>query len=114
VSPDATEVTLGEVARGLSRVETEMHAGFKALREELKTLSFVDSAVYSADKVAYHDRVARLEADLEDERTLRREADAVAQQRAWQSRWSIILAVIGMPISILGAVVAALVVAALK
>lgn len=114
MSPDATEVTLGEVARGLGRVEREMHEGFAAMRREISTLSFVPAAVYAADMMAYRDRVDRLEVDLNEESGTRRDAEHVAQQRAWQSRWSIILALVGMPISIIGAVVAALVIATVK
>ena len=38
---ESTEVTLGEVARGLSRVEREMQEGFAAIRREIAGLSFV-------------------------------------------------------------------------
>jgi hypothetical protein len=111
---DPTEVTLGEVARGLGRVEREMQAGFQAIKDEIKSLSFVPAAVYSADKVAQHDRMERLELDLEEEKVLRRDAEAISNQRAFQSRWSIILALVAMPISVIGSVLAALIVAWLK
>lgn len=111
---DSTEVTLGEVARGLGRVEREMHLGFSAIRAEIGKLSFVPAQVYAADMVAYRDRMERIEENAAREAELRHEAEAVASQRAFQSRWSVVLALIGMPISIIGAVIAALVIAALK
>jgi hypothetical protein len=114
MTQDSTEVTLGEVARGLGRVEREIEVGFQAIRQEIKSLSFVPAAVYSADKVAQHDRIGRLEEDLEEEKVLRRDAEALSSQRAWQSRWSLLLALFGMPISVVGAVAAALIVAWLK
>lgn len=91
-----------------------MREGFAAIRNEIKSLSFVPAAVYSADKLAHNDRFDRLTQDFESEREARREAEALATQRAWQARWSIVLALLGMPISIFGAVVAALIIAALK
>lgn len=109
-----TEVTLGEVARGLSRVEREMQVGFAAIRAEIQGLSFVPAAVYAADMLAHRERLDRIEREAAEETEIRREAEATAQQRAWQARWSIILAVVAMPISVLGSVVAALLIAALK
>jgi hypothetical protein len=106
-----SEVTLGEVARGLNRVEREMHEGFAAIRREIGHLSFVPAAVYSADMVAYRERMERVEAGLAEEISLRREDAQTSSQRAWQSRWGIALALIAMPISIVGAVIAALIVA---
>lgn len=103
MTADPTEVTLGEVGRGLDRVEREMRDGIAAIRAEIKALAFVPAAVYAADQVGNRERIERLE-----------EADKDARQRAWQSRWSIVLALIAMPISIVGAVIAALVIAALK
>lgn len=97
------EVSTGELSRGLARLEREMQAGFAQLRGQLGELNYVQPAVYAADQAATRDRLERLEAAAE-----------VAQQRAWQSRWSINLALFGMPLSIVGAVVAALVVAALR
>lgn len=111
---ESTEVTLGEVARGVSRVEREMHEGFAAIRREIAGLSFVPAQVYAADMLAYRERVVRVEEDLDEERKIRREAEQVQQQRGWQAKWSIVLALIAMPISILGSVVAGLVIAALK
>lgn len=110
----STEVTLGEVSRGLSRVEREMHLGFQAIRAEIGKLSFVPSQVYAADMMAYRDRLERTEIALRDEVEVRRETDTANAQRAWQSRWGVTLALIGMPISIIGSVVAGLVIAALK
>lgn len=114
MSSDPAEVTLGEVARGLSRVEREMLAGFTALRQEIAGLAFVPAAVYAADQVAHRERVTRVEQDIADEATARQQAESVAQQRAWQARWSIILAIACMPVSVAGSVIAALVIAALK
>ena len=109
-SPDPREVTLGEVARGLSRVEREMQVGIAAIRQEIAALAFVPAAVYAADMSAHRERVTRLERDLAEESAVRQNTEAVSQQRAWQAKWSIILAFVGMPISVVGA----LVIAALK
>jgi hypothetical protein len=111
---DGTEVTLGEVSRGLFRVEREMHAGFTAIRQEIGKLSFVPAQVYAADTMAYRDRVERIEATLRGEAELRREAETAAAQRTWQARLSMMLALVGMPLSIIGSVVAGLVISALK
>jgi hypothetical protein len=111
---DGTEVTLGEVSRGLSRVEREMHAGFAAMRAEIGMLSFVPSQVYAADMMAYRDRLERAEVAIRSESELRRETETGASQRAWQGRIGILLALVGMPLSIIGSVVAGLVIAALK
>jgi hypothetical protein len=110
VSPDPADVTIGELARGLSRVEREVQAGFAAIRQEISGLSFVPAQVYAADTSAWRDRVQRLERDLSAEAAVRRETEATAQQRAWQAKWSIMIALFGMPISIIGA----LIIAALK
>lgn len=109
-APESTEVTLGEVHRGLTRVEQEMHLGFEAVRQQIRTLSFVPSGVYAADVLAYRDRLDRIETALAAEVTWRRDTEAVSVQRAWQSRLSIVLAMV----SVLGAIVAPLIVAALK
>ena len=111
---ESTEVTLGEVSRGLSRVEREMQAGFSTMRAEISRLSFVPAQVYASDSAAYRDRMDRVEAALRDEGQLRHEAESLADQRAWQSRLSIMLALVGMPLSIVGSVVAGLVIAAFK
>lgn len=97
------EVSTGELSRGLARVEQEMKDGFSQLRAELAAMTYVQPAVYAADQAATRDRLVRLE-----------EAEKVAQQRAWQSRWSIIIALVGMPISIIGAVIAAMLITGLK
>lgn len=112
--PEGTEVTLGEVSRGLARVERQMHDGFAAIRAEIGKLSFVPAQVYAADSLAYRDRMERIEGALRDEAEARREAEALAGQRAWQSRLSMGLALIGLPLSIIGSVAAGLVIAALK
>lgn len=109
-APDPGDVTLGEVARGLSRVEREM----QAIRREISQLSFVPAQVYAADSLAYRDRIERVEHALAAEVEARREVETVSAQRSWQSRWSITIALIGMPLSILGSIVAGLVLAALK
>jgi hypothetical protein len=53
----------------------------------LAGLSFVPPAVYAADMTANRERVARVEQDLAAETAVRRDAEAVGQQRAWQSKW---------------------------
>ena len=111
---DANEPTLGEVSRGLGRVEREMREGFTAIRTEIGKLGFVPAQVYASDQAAARDRLVRIEESLREEADLRREAETSAAQRAWQSRWSVTLAMIGMPISIIGAVIAALVTASFK
>lgn len=101
------DVTLGEVARRVDRVETEMKAGFKAVQEQIAALSFVPSAVYAADRAADLERHRRLEADLREETRERRDAEKTAAQRGWQTRLSLALAVIGPPLSALGAFIVA-------
>lgn len=111
---ESTEVTLGEVSRGLSRVEREMHMGFAAIRVEIGKLSFVPSQVYAADSLAYRDRMERVEASLRQETEHRLKAESEAAQRAWQSRLGIALALIGFPLSIVGAVITGLIMTHVK
>ncbi|WP_328465550.1 hypothetical protein OHA21_43880 [Actinoplanes sp. NBC_00393] len=111
---DPSDVTTGELSRGLSRVEREMREGFSAIRKEISGLSFVPAAVYAADMLAYRDKIQRLEGDLDEERQERREDQKIAQQRSWQASWSIRLAIISMPLSLAVSVAAGLLIAALK
>lgn len=104
---DPIDVTTGELSRGLSRVEREMQAGFTAIRDEIRGLTFVPTAVYAADKLAAAERVTRLEADLAEERRERQADEKVAQQRAWQAGLAVKLAIAGIPISALTALVTA-------
>ncbi|MFI6760596.1 hypothetical protein ACIBF5_15820 [Micromonospora sp. NPDC050417] len=106
---DADPVTLGELGRRVDRVDVEMRNGFQQLREELRGLTFVPAAVYAADRSGDHERMRRLEGDLKEEITAREEAEKVAGQRAWQSRLSLTLAIVGLPISIVGSIVVAII-----
>lgn len=108
------EVTIGELDRRVDRLERAMEAGFQGLREEIQRLSFVSAAVYAADRSADQERIRRLEADLTEERDARTGAEQAVQQRAWQSRWSLIVALIGLPLSVIGSVLAALLLTYLK
>lgn len=110
MSTDGRDVTLGEVVRRVDRLDREMMAGFASMREELRGLAFVPAAVYSADRVADDLRFRRLEDDLVAERAGREEAERVADQRAWQARLSVVMAFVGLPLSVIGSIVVALVV----
>jgi hypothetical protein len=94
--PDPGDVTTGELSRGLSRVEREMQAGFTAIRDEIRALAFVPAAVYASEMTAVRERVKRVE-----------EAGETADQRAWQARLAITLAVVSMLLSIVGGLVLA-------
>lgn len=103
--PDQSDVTIGELSRGLSRVERQVQDGFAAIRQEIAGLGFVPTAVYAADMAALRDRQLRVELGLADEIAQRHTAEATTQQRAWQAKWSIILAVASVPLSVIGALI---------
>lgn len=103
-------ITLGEVGRRVDRLDSEMRAGFQKVAEQIAGLSFVPAAVYAADRSAEAERARRVEADLREEIRARESAEQTSGQRAWQARLSLILALVGLPLSVIGSVVAALVV----
>lgn len=107
---EPTDITLGEVARRVDRLDQEMRAGFKAVQEEIAKLAFVPAAVYAADRAADVERIRRLEDDLKEEVGAREETERTAAQRTWQARLSLVMALIGLPLSVLGSVIVALVV----
>lgn len=113
MSPPESEVTLGELGRRVDRLDTEMQAGFRSMREEIQRLAFVPAAVYAADRSGDHERLRRLEQDLSEETEARRTAEQAATQRAWQARWSLILAAIGVPFGVVASVLAGIIVARL-
>lgn len=96
MSPDPGDVTTGELSRGLSRVEREMQAGFSAVREEIRALAFVPAAVYTSEMAANRDRIKRLE-----------EGEEAADQRAWQARLALGVALTSMLLSIIGGLILA-------
>lgn len=87
-----------------------MHVGFQSMRDEIQRLAFVPAAVPAADRSGDTDRIRR----LKDETKEREGGMAVADQRAWQARMSLILALIGLPLSIIGSVVVALILTHMK
>lgn len=107
----APDVTLGEVARRVDRVETEMRTGFREVKEEIARLSFVPAAVYAADRSADAHRLTRLEDDLEAEKQARQSAEQSAAHRGWQARLSLGVAMMGIVLSPAAAFLAAKVVA---
>lgn len=105
-SPDPSDViSTGELSRSLGRVEGEMKAGFTAIRDEIRALAFVPVGVYASDAARQRERVERLEQDLTEERRERQAAQLVGDQRAWQARLAVTLAVAGVPLSIITALV---------
>lgn len=110
---ESQDVTLGELARRVDRLDSAMVAGFATMQAELRGLAFVPAAVYSADRVTDDLRVSRLESDLLAERVGREEAERIAAQRAWQARLSMVMAFVGLPLSVIGSIVVALVVSQL-
>lgn len=95
---ESMDVNLGEVVRRQDRMETRMDAGFQALGDKVERLTsgFVPAAVYAADRSADQERIRRVEGDL-----------AQAEQRGHQARWSLILAGLGLPLSVAASVLAA-------
>lgn len=104
---ESMDVNLGEVTRRVDRLETRMDAGFQALSDKMERLAFVPAAVYAADRAADQESVRRLEADLRQEAQERKVAQEKADQRAHQVRWSLILAGLGVPLSVVAGVVTA-------
>ncbi|SCG38281.1 hypothetical protein [Micromonospora zamorensis] len=105
---ESMDVNLGEVTRRLDRTDeevrglgTEMRAGFQSLGDKMERLAFVPAAVYAADRAADTERVRRLEADLHQEVREREEA----QKTSGSNRWSLLLAGLGIPASVLAGVV---------
>ena len=108
------DMTLGELARRVDRIDSEVRDGFAGVREEIRSLAFVHPAVYAADRQADGQRFARIERDLTEEKNAREDAERMAAARAWQARFSLVMALLGLPISVIGSVVVALVVAQIK
>lgn len=111
---ESMDVNLGEVTRRLDRTDeevrglgNEMRAGFQALSDKMERLAFVPAAVYAADRAADQESVRRLADDLRQEAQERKAAEEKADQRAHQVRWSLILAGLGVPLSVVAGVVTA-------
>lgn len=85
------QVTIGELGRRMDRVEEAVTRGFDRLTERLDR-DYVGVALYAADRAADRARMAKLEA--------RAEGDA---QRAWQSRLSLMVALLSVPAGIITA-----------
>lgn len=94
-SEESMTVNLGEVTRRVDRLETRMDANFQALSDKMERLAFVPAAVYASDRTADQERIRRVESDL-----------AEAEQRGHQARWSLILAGLGVPLSVAASVLA--------
>lgn len=109
-----SDVTTGELGRRVDRLETGMQTGFAALADQLRSLQFVPIGVYTSDRSGDMERINRLEADLRSEREAREESEKVASQRAWQSRWSLITAAVGVPLAVVASVGASLLTAHLS
>ena len=75
------DVTLGELARRVDRLETAMTEGFRELRDEIRNLAFVPAGVYASDQSALRERIQQLE----------KRADRV-DNRAWHVRASLLIA----------------------
>jgi hypothetical protein len=60
--PDS-DVTLGEVYRRLTHVETSFNQSMNRLGDRIDRLEFVHRDVYVADQAALHARIAELEDD---------------------------------------------------
>jgi hypothetical protein len=107
-------VTLGELARRVERIDgrvermdTGMRSGFDALREEISRLSFVSREVYEASRGGDSARFDRLEADLHEEGAARKASEERADQRDWQVRVALGVALFGALLSVVVAVVSA-------
>lgn len=107
---DVDDMTIGELSRRVDRLDTEMKAGIQAVREDIQRLQFVPAAVYASDRSGDAERVRRLEADLIEERREREAEKGTADQRAWQARLSLIMAMVGLPISLIGSILAAVII----
>lgn len=108
------DVTLGELARRVDRMDREMQAGFAGLHEKIDRLAFVPAAVYAADQASYLerqsaqvDRIKRIEADLLGEEAARKAAEDRADQRGWHVRVALGVAMFGAFLSVISAVVTA-------
>jgi hypothetical protein len=107
-------VTLGELARRVDRIDgrvermdADMHTGFDTLRADIGKLSFVPHEVYDTSQRADAARFGRLEADLRDEGAARKASEERADQREWQVRVALGVAVFGTVLSVVVAVVSA-------
>lgn len=100
---DLQDVTINELARRVDRLDTAMASGFQSMREEIQRLAFVPAAVYAADRSGDQERIRRLE-----------EGAKLVDQRAWQARTSLIVAVVGLPLSIIGSIIVAMLLAQMK
>lgn len=76
------DVTLGELSRRVERLETQVSAGFEAMRSELRTLTFVPAGVYASDQSGVNMRIQRLE-----------ELNKTMENRSWHIRFAIIAAI---------------------
>lgn len=56
-----TEVTIGELARGMDALERRMREGFLALQRSIDALSYVHVDRYEADQRAAERRISELE-----------------------------------------------------
>jgi hypothetical protein len=65
--------------------------------------------VYASDRSAHQERIRRLEKDIADERLAREDAQKEWSRRGWQARLSLVMALLGLPLSILGSVLAAVI-----
>jgi len=111
---EAQDISLGEVARRVDRLDSEMRAGFASMRDEIRGLAFVPAGVYTADRSADLERMRRFEDDLAEEMRTRVAVQQTTDQRAWQARLSLIVALLGLPISIIGSIAVALILARLN
>jgi hypothetical protein len=65
--------------------------------------------VYASDRSADQERIRRLEKDIADERLAREDAQKEWSRRGRQARLSLVMALLGLPLSILGSVLAAVI-----
>lgn len=89
------DVTLGELARRVDRLETTMQAGFAQLGEKMDRLPYVQAGTYESDKDATRDRLTKVET-----------AQDRHDGRAWQVRTSVMVAAMGVPMSVIASVFA--------
>jgi len=108
------DVTIGEVARRVDRIDdrvermdADMHTGFDSLRQAIGKLSFVSHEVYDTSRGADVARFGRLEADLRDEEAARKTSEERAEQRDWQVRVALGVALFGAVLSVVVAVLSA-------
>lgn len=90
---DPDDVTLGELGRRVDRLDDQMNKGFEAMRNEIRNLSFVPAGVYASDQGATNQRINRLE-----------QRSDTAEQRGWQVRVAIIMAVFSTLLTVVVAI----------